>query len=106
MNALDASAFLAAAQRETGLGDFGDSSFRDGLDVLTDSLGREAWLSDVGRMAYGGQILGYLRERLRIEDWYRRHPEIDAQVIQTPIFVTGLPRTGTTALSNLLAADP
>ena len=57
-------------------------------------------------MAYTGQVLGYLQERLRIEDWYRRHPEIDAQTIQAPIFVTGLPRTGTTALSNLLAADP
>lgn len=106
MNAIDVSSLLDAARRETGLDEFGDPSFRDGLDVLTGSLGREARLSDVGRMAYSGQILGYLQERLRIQDWYRRHPEIDTQVVQAPIFVTGLPRTGTTALSNLLAADP
>ncbi len=106
MDAFDVSALLDAARRETGLDDFGDPSFREGLDVLADSLAREAGLSDVGRMAYTGQILGYLQERLRIEECYRQHPEIDAQVIQAPIFVTGLPRTGTTALSNLLAADP
>ena len=106
MSAIDASTLLDAARHETGLDDFGDPSFRAGLDVLADSLDREAHLSDVGRMAYTGQILSYLQERLRIEEWYRRHPEIDAQVIEAPIFVTGLPRTGTTALSNLLAADP
>ena len=106
MNVLDVSALLDTARRETGLDDFGDPSFRAGLDVLADSLAREARLSDVGHMAYTGQVLGYLQERLRIADWYRRYPEIDAQTIHAPIFVTGLPRTGTTALSNLLAADP
>jgi hypothetical protein len=105
MGVVDVSALLDSARRETGLADFGDPSFRDGLDVLADSL-VEAQLSDVGRMAYTGQILGYLRERLRIEDCYRAHPDIAAQVIRAPIFVTGLPRTGSTALSNLLAADP
>ncbi|HXQ22730.1 MAG TPA: sulfotransferase [Candidatus Acidoferrales bacterium] len=103
---VDVPALLDAARRDTGLDDLGDSSFRDGLEVLAAALGREAHLNDVGRMAYNGQVLGYLQERLRIEDWYRRHPEIDEQAIRAPIFVTGLPRTGTTALSNLLAADP
>jgi Sulfotransferase family len=106
MRAFDVPTLLDTARREAALDNFGDPSFRVGLEVLADSLEREAQLSDVGRMAFGGQILGYLQERLRIEDWYRRHPEIDAQTIHTPIFVTGLPRTGTTALSNLLAADP
>ncbi|HVO27165.1 MAG TPA: sulfotransferase [Candidatus Margulisiibacteriota bacterium] len=106
MRALDGAVLLDTARHDTGLGDFGDPSFRVGLDILTDALEGEAQLNDVGRMAYTGQILGYLQERLRIEDWHQRHPEIDAQVIEAPIFVTGLPRTGTTALSNLLAADP
>lgn len=97
---------LAAARESTGLDDFGDSSFRAGLDVLTESLRTDARLNPIGEMAFSGQILGYLSERLRIEDWYRRHPEIDAVVIEPPVLVTGLPRTGTTALSNLLAADP
>ena len=98
MSVIDVPALLDAARSDTGLDDFGDPSFRDGLDVLADSLAREAHLSNVGRLAYTGQLLCYLRERLRIEDWYRRRPEIDAQEVSAPIFVTGLPRTGTTAL--------
>jgi hypothetical protein len=105
MGVVDVSALLDCARRDTGLDDLGDPSFRDGLAVLAHCLD-EARLNDVGRMAYAGQIFGYLQERLRIEDWYRTHPDIDAQVIRAPVFVTGLPRTGTTALSNLLAADP
>jgi len=102
----DVETLLDAARRDTGLDDFGDPSFRDGLEVLAAALEGESRLNDIGRGAYAGQIGGYLCERLRIEDWYRRHPEIEAQEIGGPIFVTGLPRTGTTALSNLLAADP
>jgi len=103
---IDVDELLRSARSETGLDDFGDPSFRDGLEVLAGDLGREARLSVVGLMAFTAQLSGYLQQRLRIEDWYRRHPEIASQRIRAPIFVTGLPRTGTTALSNLLAADP
>ena len=100
------SSLLAAARRETGLDDFGDPSFADGLEALAGALDREAGLSAGGSQAYQAQLVGYLAERLRIEDWYRRRPEIDAEQVRAPLFVTGLPRTGTTALSNLLAQDP
>lgn len=103
---LEPARLLDAARSETGLDDFGDPTFRHGLGVLCDALGGEARLNDAGRAAFHAQILGYLRERLRIEDWHRRHPEIGRAAIPAPVFVTGLPRTGTTALSNLLAADP
>lgn len=97
---------LDAARAATGLGDFGDPSFREGLEVLVEAIEAEARVSAVGRMALEAQLTGYLAERLRIEDWYRRHPEIATVPIDGPIFITGLPRTGTTALSHLLAADP
>lgn len=96
---------LETARAATGLDDFGDPSYRDGLDVLADAL-QHARLSAIGTAALQGQLLGYLCERLRIEDWHARHPDIAAQTVAAPVFVTGLPRTGTTALSNLLAADP
>jgi hypothetical protein len=99
-------ALLDAARAATGLDDFGDPTFRDGLEVLLDALEREGKLNDIGWMAHEAQLGAYLAERLRIADWYRRYPEIAAQRIGGPIFVTGLPRTGTTALSHLLAADP
>jgi hypothetical protein len=60
----------------------------------------------IGHAALEGQLTAYLIERLRIEDWYRRHPEIAEQQVDVRIFITGLPRTGTTALSHLFAADP
>lgn len=103
---LSAAALLDAARTTTGCDDFGDPTFRTGLDVLLSALTDEANLNAVGWMAHEAQLTGFLSERLRIQDWYRRHPEIADQQIGGPIFVTGLPRTGTTALSQLLAADP
>ena len=97
---------LDAARAATSLECFGDPTFREGLEVLANALEREGGLSPTGRAAYRAQVVGYLCERLRIEDWYERHPEIEAQAIERPVFVTGLPRTGTTVLSNLLAVDP
>jgi hypothetical protein len=106
MPALSAPALLDAARAATGLDAFGDPTFRDGLEVLVDALHGEAALNAIGWMAHEAQLGGYLRERLRVADWYRRHPEIADERIGGPLFVTGLPRTGTTALSHLLAADP
>jgi hypothetical protein len=103
---LSVPSLLDAARTSTGLTEFGDPTFRDGLEVLVDALEREGNLNAVGRMAHEMQLTGYLCERLRIEDWYRRHPEIEHERIVGPVFITGLPRSGTTALSHLLALDP
>ncbi|MCK9904287.1 sulfotransferase [Parafrankia colletiae] len=97
---------LDAARAETGLDDFGDDSFREGLELLTRALENEAQLNDAGQVALRRLLLGLLTQRLRIEDWYRRHPEIDDEQIVAPLIGLGLPRTGSTALSFLLAEDP
>jgi Sulfotransferase family len=62
-------------------------------------------LNEVGEQVFADQIIGYLVNRLEVERWYARHPEIDEQEIVTPLFGLGLPRTGSTALSFLLACD-
>jgi hypothetical protein len=93
------------ACERTGLADFGEPSFREGLDVLLDDLAR-APLSDLGRMVWRGRLLSHLVQRLRVLDVLARHPEIDRQPVPAPVFMVGLPRTGTTALSHLLAQDP
>lgn len=103
---LDAEELIQTARRDTGLDDFGGDSFREGLGIFTDSLKREGHLSSAGQAMARGMITKLLGNRLQIEDWYRRHPEIDAGLVPAPIFVLGLPRTGTTALSALLARDP
>ena len=97
---------LDVARSETGLDDFGDDTFREGLEVLVRSLDTEANLNAVGEMVTRGQIVRYLGQRLQIEDWYRRHPEIADTVIESPLIGLGLPRTGSTALSCLLGEDP
>jgi hypothetical protein len=76
------------------------------LDILLSSLQDEARLHDRGRAFLHQRIVGYLSQRLQVEDWYRRHPEIDDVTITAPLIGLGLPRTGSTALSMLLAQDP
>jgi hypothetical protein len=97
---------LDAARAETGLDDFGDDSFREGLEILTRALRTEAGLSATGDAALQRMITLKLAQRLQVEDWYKRHPEIGDEPIRRPLFGMGLPRTGSTALSVLLALDP
>jgi hypothetical protein len=86
--------------------DLGEDSWREGLEVLLRSLETEAALNEIGVSAMTDQIVGFLVNRLQVEQWYARHPEIDEQEIVAPLFGLGLPRTGSTALSFLLAQDP
>jgi len=97
---------LNSAREQTELHNFGEDSFREGLEVLVEALDREARLNATGRAVLDGQIVDLLGNRLRIEDWYGRHPEIDEQDIVAPLIGIGLPRTGSTALGCLLGEDP
>jgi hypothetical protein len=103
---LDAGTLVDGARERTGLADFGGQGWREGLDRLIDSLNGEASLTEGGEQILGLRLGMLLANRLRIVDVLAGHPEIGDQRIDGPIFIIGLPRTGTTALSNLLAADP
>ena len=102
----DPHALIAAARAATGLSRFGDEGFVEGLEILVDSVRREAGLNDHGRARFEGQAVMLLSRRLEIEDWYARHPEIDDQEIAAPLMILGLPRTASTALHCLLGEDP
>ncbi len=97
---------LAEAEKQTGLHDFGEDSFREGLERLVRALREEATLSAIGKQAMPALIGHLLSQRLHVEDWYRRHPEIDDEPLEAPLIGLGLPRTGSTALSFLLGEDP
>lgn len=97
---------IRMAQNNTGLQDFGDDSYREGLERLVNSLNRQAKLNAQGETLLQNKIVGHLQQRLQVEDWYRRHPEIDEERLLPPLFGVSLPRTGSTALSFLLASDP
>jgi LPS sulfotransferase NodH len=93
-----------AAVSLTGLSDFGPDDFGDGLDILVESLNRDAALTEKGARAARAIVRGALTSRLVSEAGFAAYP---AQPdITRPVFVTGLPRTGTTFLHRLLAADP
>jgi hypothetical protein len=103
---LDEATVLAAARAATGLDDFGDGWFRTPLAKLLDALEGEACLTLLGRLFARSEIQRILQNRLRVEDWIRRHPELLRERIEAPIFVTGLGRSGTTLLHELLMQDP
>ena len=98
--------FMQTAESQTGLHDFGADTFVEGLERLVRALRDEAELNAFGASALRERIVGHLKQRLQVEDWYRRHPEIEEVEIEAPLFGISLPRTGSTALSFLLAQDP
>jgi len=96
----------AAATKITGLADFGADDYCDGLAVLLDSYARDAGLTARGTRVTRALLRGALTARLLSEAAWAQHPEYADVAIERPVFVTGLPRTGTTALHRLLTADP
>jgi hypothetical protein len=95
-----------SATRITGLADFGADDYRDGLAVLLESYAADAGLTPLGNKLKRVFLRGALVARLLSEAAWRAYPQHASVGIERPIFVTGLPRTGTTALHRLLTADP
>ena len=102
---LSVDAVLAAASRDTELTDFGDSGFRERLSVQLRSVAEDSWMNDFGRMNAFNAKVQQASSRLRVVDALKKHPEITGIRIPGPIMIAGLPRSGTTHLLNMLAAD-
>lgn len=103
---LDEASLISFAKANTGLSDFGADDWYEPFQVFIKSLEEEAELTLLGRILTRSDLLMYLEARLRIEDTYRRHPEIDEQELAPPILIMGSGRSGTSAIQNLLAFDP
>jgi hypothetical protein len=99
-------AALAAAREATGLADFGGDDFREGLRVLLETYDTTAGLSEKGRHMNFKRVVDLLATRLRVQRAFELHPEIRDRELASPVYLTGLPRTGTSALFNLLGMDP
>lgn len=95
-----------SARGETGLNDFGDPAYLDGLRVLLDSYGRESKLHANGREMVRQELTQVLKSRLTVQQAWVANPAVLTHEIRRPIFILGLPRSGTTALHHLLAQDP
>ncbi|MAL93843.1 MAG: sulfotransferase family protein [Haliea sp.] len=98
-------AVLDAARQRTGLDDFGPGDFRERLQLLLDEWGNDPDMTPSQRANLFGYLVRYASNRLLIQSEWTRQPEILKQEIRQPIIVAGLPRSGTTHLLNLLAAD-
>jgi Sulfotransferase family len=103
---LDAERAVEQASEQTGLGDLGDDSWKEGLGRLVDALRNEAALNELGTALVGGELAGYLADRMRLVAHRKAHPEIAGVDVVPPIVIVGQGRTGTTILHELLAQDP
>jgi hypothetical protein len=102
---LVADALIEEAQRATGLERFDSDSFREGLEVFVRDANRQQRAEPQVELLKAS-IIKPLIDRLKTTDYLGRHAELLERPIERPVFVFGIPRTGTTLLSNLLAADP
>jgi hypothetical protein len=102
---LTVTAVCAAAVARTGLDDFGPGDYTARLGLQLSEMDADEERTGIGRMLMFGDCTRYAANRLLIGDLLRRHPEILDVPIERPVIVVGLPRSGTTHLVNLLAAD-
>jgi Sulfotransferase family len=102
---LAVSRLLDEAVRSVGLDDFGDPTFQEGLTRLIDSAAAQADLNPAGWELLTTECQQALANRLRVTAWRHAHPEVADSPVRAD-FIIGMPRTGTTALSQLLAQDP
>jgi len=97
---------IEKAKRRCGLEDFGGEEFVEPLSRLLEACHHEAQLNVIGKMALRSDIVRILCNRLLLARDRKIYPDIAQQKIREPLFIVGLPRSGTTLLHILLAADP
>jgi len=103
---LDPDSLIRTATANTGLSDFGADDWRAPFEALLEAYDREANLTLTGRIMTRSDLLMFLEGRLRLEDLYKRHPEIEEERIEAPIWILGQGRSGTSILQKLMAMDP
>jgi hypothetical protein len=103
---LRADDLLENARTQTGLSDFGDDGFKEGLRVMVDALNKEANLTLVGRLLVEQEIGRVLQSRLRVIYFEKKHPQVHEEKIVEPLFIIGMGRTGSTILHEYLSKDP
>ncbi|PJE23166.1 MAG: sulfotransferase family protein [Mycobacterium sp.] len=103
----DIDKMLAEARDRAGAGDLdGTDGFTDRLTAHVAAIEHDDGLRQLSRSTLRQRVVRLLRNRLSLTDLIKRYPEIESIPIERPIIVVGMPRSGTTHLVNLIAADP
>jgi hypothetical protein len=100
-----ASVYRAAEAQQNNIDIYSDEGLIERIAILCEAYNEDADLSAMGRMSILNMLATYLVQRSRLEDLFRRHPEIEDEEITRPIIITGFPRSGTTHLLNLISVD-
>ena len=96
---------MEQAADKSGLSDFGDPGFREGLDLICRCYNEDFYKTGLAQLAGRAMLTAALVNRLQVIDWYKKHPEVQNEIIDRPWVITGLPRTGTTLGSYLFDLD-
>jgi len=103
---LEPERLIERARRRADLADFGDAPFIEGLRVFLQACSEEAELGAFGYFGTRWDVLRFLSNLLELRRREVASPEILGEPIARPIFITGVPRSGTTYLHQLLTNDP
>jgi hypothetical protein len=103
---MDIKTLCQVAESETGFDDFGDSYYREGLEILLQSIEKDANLHSVGKFGIRSIILNYLTQRLLFIEAQKQTPHVFRKNLIPPFIILGIPRSGTTYLQRMIAADP
>ena len=105
-NLLQPESAIKEAMQKSGMDDIGDERWVSNLDVLMRSLREDANLHATGQQMQHERCVQLIANRLRVQYYLSKYPEIYDEQIRAPIFIVALPRTGTTMLQRFLASDP
>ena len=98
---------IAEAIEQAGVGDLDDADgFGDRLAAHVAAIEADQGLTQLTRSSLRQRVVRLLRNRLSLTALLKRYPEIESIEIEKPFIVVGMPRSGTTHLVNLIAADP
>jgi hypothetical protein len=106
MQKISPEAIISAARQQAGADQFDSESFREGLDILAYDINRSEIVSEQGVQVFTGLYTQNLSNRLQVAEYLRQHPQVLDAPVSKPVFILGMPRTGTTMLSYLLDSDP
>lgn len=97
---------VEAAAQKSGAPMPEKNSWREGLEILLTDIAKADVLTERGWSIMKNRYVEALAARMKVDEYIRKNPDVTTAPVTRPVFILGMPRTGTTVLSYLMAADP